>query len=777
MSLHLGGVYQTGADALDIGVSDSEIVTNQAGTFVILSSGAAGGLSVYRLLPDGGLALHDMQVFPDALQAGLMPNVAMAEIDGAPVLFVGGTADHAFGYSLQPDGGIGALQMVEWHAMADAAGANAPGALQAWGQISAQTGMGFHAPIATDNLIAAHNLSMPSVDYVLSLDGSSGELFSHSVWSGTIYTQVASLGAADGLALSNPTAMEIANLGGAAYAIIASATGSSLSVIKVGPDGSLTPTQQLVDTASTRFANVQDLALVQEGDHVFVLAVGADHGVSLFRMMPDGHLVFTEAFNDDMGGSLNTPSTITASIQNGVLHAFIGTQHTSAMVHLQAGHANLGQVASSSSNGADLLTGGSGDDILMACSDGDTLIGGAGQDILSSGAGQSTLSGGMGNDLFVIRANSTRVTITDFQPGSDRLDMSDLPMLRNLGQLAITSTPTGATISFRDTEIILTAFNTAPLSLQDIFPNGLYGPDSMFIVAGETEPVPSPLPPGLSLLGTNTHDSILGGEGNDTIRAGRGNDTVRGGDGDDLIYGDNGHNRLWGGNGNDTIHGGPRNDMIGGGPGNDLLFGGDGNDTIYGGSGDDTIHGEGGDTRLWGMGGNDLIYGSTLGGRIGGGGGDDTIYGGPGNDTIYGGAIEGNDYVDGGAGDDEIWGMDGNDTLIGGAGNDFIGGGRGDDRIHGGPGDDTVRGGPGADTFVFLDGEETLLVEDFAYADADILELDSALWGGGLTASQVVSIYGAVTPAGLVLDFGTGDVVTLAGLSDLPMLADYIQIV
>ena len=70
-------------------------------------------------------------------------------------------------------------------------------------------------------------------------------------------------------------------------------------------------------------------------------------GVSLFRMMPDGHLVFTEAFNDDMGGSLNTPSTITASIQNGVLHAFIGTQHTSAMVHLQAGHANLGQVASS----------------------------------------------------------------------------------------------------------------------------------------------------------------------------------------------------------------------------------------------------------------------------------------------------------------------------------------------------------------------------------------------------------------------------------------------
>ena len=37
MSLHLGGVYQAGADALDIGLSDSAIVTNGAGTFVIMT--------------------------------------------------------------------------------------------------------------------------------------------------------------------------------------------------------------------------------------------------------------------------------------------------------------------------------------------------------------------------------------------------------------------------------------------------------------------------------------------------------------------------------------------------------------------------------------------------------------------------------------------------------------------------------------------------------------------------------------------------------------------
>lgn len=487
--------------------------------------------------------------------------------------------------------------------------------------------------------------------------------------------------------------------------------------------------------------------------------------------------MFVEAFSDDHGGALDTPSTINAALRDGLLHAFIGTQHTAAMAHLQSDQRDLGHVASSSATGADRLTGTIGDDILLAGSDGDTLVGGAGQDILSSGPGESTLAGGQGNDLFVIRANSTQVTITDFQPGSDRLDLSDLPMLRNIGQLQVTTTASGAVISFRDTDIILRAASGDPLAMADLFPQGLYGPDNMLIIVGEPDPVPPPPPPGTAFWGTNTHDSIVGGDGNDTIRGARGNDTLRGYDGDDLLHGDNGHDRVWGGAGNDTLHGGLGNDQVGGGPGNDLIFGGDGHDSIYGGSGDDTLHGENGDTRLWGMGGNDLIHGSTEGGRIGGGGGADTILGGAANDTIYGGLIAGNDSIDGGAGADEIWGMEGDDTLRGGTGDDFLGGYLGGDRFHGGPGDDSVRGAQGGDTCVFFDGDETLLIEDFTYADSDTLELDDALWGGGLTPMQVVSNHGSVTPGAVVLDFGGGDVITLSALADLSGLADYIQIV
>jgi Ca2+-binding RTX toxin-like protein len=787
MSLHLEGVYQTGADALDIGLSDSLVVANGAGTFVIMTSGIAGGLSVYRLEADGRLSPHDTQVFPSALQTGLGGTITFAEIDGAPVVFIGGDDNEAWGYAFEPDGQIGPLHSYDWATVQAAAATDAPGALQAWGQFSGVTGLAAQMPVPADNLVAVHNLGAAQTGYMLSLDRAAGQVFSHSFGSDGGYVQIAVLGAAEGLAISNPTAMEIANFGTNSFAIIASATGSSISVVEVGLDGSLTPVQQLIDTASTRFANVQDLTLVQDGDHVFVMAIGADHGVTVFRLLPDGHLVFLETFEDDLGGALDTPTTINAQFQNGILHAFIGTQDTAALLHLQSDQSNLGQVLSSSLQGADLLSGSNGDDILLAGSDADTLTGGAGHDILSSGPGHSTLTGGTGNDIFVIRAESTRVEITDFRPGQDRLDLTDLPMLRNLGQVEVATTTTGAVIRFRDMEIVITAHNSAMLSLADLFPDGLFGADSMLIIAGETDPVPPPDPPpdpppppgppGVQMDGTNTHDSLLGGEGDDTLNGARGNDTIRGWDGNDLIDGGNGHDRLWGGAGQDTIYGGARNDMIGGGSGNDLLYGGTGNDSIYGGAGNDTIYGEQDDTRLWGMSGHDLIHGSTLGGRIGGGGGDDTVIGGSGNDTIYGGAVIGNDSIDGGSGDDMLWGMEGDDTLIGGLGDDFLGGALGNDRLHGGPGDDTVRGAEGADTFVFLDGDETLLIEDFSFADGDQLELDNTLWQAGLTLDQMLGIHGTVANGDIVLDFGDGDVITLAGLANIGLLADYITII
>uniref|UniRef100_UPI003CFB4940 putative Ig domain-containing protein n=1 Tax=Pseudomonas sp. DC3200b2 TaxID=2804669 RepID=UPI003CFB4940 len=88
--------------------------------------------------------------------------------------------------------------------------------------------------------------------------------------------------------------------------------------------------------------------------------------------------------------------------------------------------------------GDDTLTGTVGNDLLKGLAGNDTINAGNGNDILDGGAGVDTLTGGAGADTFVIAsrldsyrnyttAAATKVdTITDFEAGQDRIDLSAL---------------------------------------------------------------------------------------------------------------------------------------------------------------------------------------------------------------------------------------------------------------------------------------------------------------------------------------------------------------
>ncbi|NIY79277.1 hypothetical protein HCZ23_07320 [Celeribacter sp. HF31] len=58
----------------------------------------------------------------------------------------------------------------------------------------------------------------------------------------------------------------------------------------------------------------------------------------------------------------------------------------------------------------------------------DTLNGRNGDDVLVDGAGADRLTGGYGNDIFVTSEDGETDTITDFNIGDDRLDLSDYTM-------------------------------------------------------------------------------------------------------------------------------------------------------------------------------------------------------------------------------------------------------------------------------------------------------------------------------------------------------------
>jgi len=222
--------------------------------------------------------------------------------------------------------------------------------------------------------------------------------------------------------------------------------------------------------------------------------------------------------------------------------------------------------------------------------------------------------------------------------------------------------------------------------------------------------------------------------------------------------------------GEDLLTGANNDDVISGFGGADEIYGLDGDDDIAGGTGADLIYAGGGDDTVLGQGQDDIIFGEAGLDSIAGGSGNDEIHGGADNDLLAGQGN--NDTVYGDAGDDVITGDAGLDALFGGDGDDVMDGGLGGDLLDGGTGNDTMTGGNHADTFVFGLGYDADTVTDYE-TGIDKIEIDDALWGGGLTASQVADTYATLDVTGTIVtfDFGTGDILELQNSAGLDVAA------
>ena len=166
-----------------------------------------------------------------------------------------------------------------------------------------------------------------------------------------------------------------------------------------------------------------------------------------------------------------------------------------------------------------------------------------------------------------------------------------------------------------------------------------------------------------------------------------------------------------------------------------------------GGSGDDTIRGNGLANVLKGQGGDDTLYGGNKGDTLAGGKGKDMMFGEKGKDTLKGGG--GKDTLKGGSGDD---------TLNGEKGNDKLKGGKGDDTLKGKAGNDKLWGDGGADRFVFEDGGGDDIIKDFKN-DVDEIKII------GLGSKSAILAKAEDVGADVVIDFGTGDSLTILGTS------------
>ncbi len=190
-------------------------------------------------------------------------------------------------------------------------------------------------------------------------------------------------------------------------------------------------------------------------------------------------------------------------------------------------------------------------------STGDDLLGGnAASQTLTGGMGADTLTGGAGADVFVFRSRTESTitqadTITDFAPGSDKIDLT------NLGFRGIsTGTPElGELMVSYDAGLNRTTI--ADLS----------GSDFTIILQGDH-----------SAIGTDQFiglgNSITGTSGNDYLPGSGQKDIIFGNDGDDVLQGLGLNDTMFGGNGNDDFLLGfdeAIGDAIDGGAGNNKI--------------------------------------------------------------------------------------------------------------------------------------------------------------------------------------------------------------
>ncbi|RUT30259.1 calcium-binding protein [Arsenicitalea aurantiaca] len=382
-------------------------------------------------------------------------------------------------------------------------------------------------------------------------------------------------------------------------------------------------------------------------------------------------------------------------------------QTTLSTDHDATGNTRFGATSAAAGNsstiaGADTVSAGNGDNIVL---------GGGGADTISTGSGFDVVLGDLGTVTLYGRALAGAPDLTaetqlaregtDTEGWSDTIITGggDAIVIGGDGGDVIRHTPDGlggegtfAVIG--DFGVLNAAIAGGHARINDT------GPDNSGFTLRDMASTHND-------LGGNDH--IFGGAGREFIIGGAGDDHIELGDGDKIVLGDAGEIDNVGIDGIGVVRsidfalGG--DDTIILGDGHNLVIAGIGDDHVTTGDGDDLVIGDNGEITFTALASQNerrsaMGLATELGGNdvIASGGGADVVMGGNGDDLIDLGA--GNDI---GIGDWAIVDFDARSLTTQSpdqGGNDRIGGGDGDDIIIGGHGHDVIAGNGGANVVI-----------------------------------------------------------------------------
>ena len=385
------------------GTSTLTAIDMTSGPGLITGGGAGGTLQTVNLQSDGAFSVGEMLNSLPAVLGGFQQGVTVTLTNG----------DQAAYGALAGTPGIVRLSFTGAGAFVDETMA--------------------HPTAAVSTLATA---SIDGFSFVFTADPVQNTVTSWAVDAAGDLAASDTVNADDGLWISAPSVMQTTEIGGSTYLVLGAAGSSTISVMEVGADGSLTMRDHVLDGLTSRFAGITALEIVSHNGQTFVIAGGADDGVSIFVLLEGGYLLSRAHIEDTVDMGLDNVSAIATRGEGEGLDIFVASSSETGITQLRYDAGPTGITATAVLAGG-LLTGTGGNDILQGHDGADVINAGLGNDILRDGNGSDALTGGDGADVFVLSHDGVVDTITDFTVGEDKLDLSLWPLVRDISQLTI----------------------------------------------------------------------------------------------------------------------------------------------------------------------------------------------------------------------------------------------------------------------------------------------------------------------------------------------------
>ena len=447
-----------GPDSHMIGLG--EVMARQVnGQVVVYTASAMGGGVLVRSTATN-LSTMDVESYGTALGFSAAHGLQATVIDGTPVLLSPGRfGTQIDAWTIAANGALDAarpLTLVGGRADAITALVDAQigssqvfvtasrfgAGLETWvrdGDILRATGQGPMTGFLPGNAVRDLAIAWPGGrPHVLAISSTEDDLMAFPLGADGALGIPSRLDLRDGLFVDTPTELRVVELGGRSYAILGSAGSDSLSVVAIGADGRMQVTDQVNDTRETFFGGLAALETLDVGGRILVLAAGGDNGLTLMTLEADGTLLHVASLGDEMRTmAMVDPGGLEMIWRDGGLDIFV-----------------TGQVI------GDTVAGRGVSQLRV-----DNLL--ADLPVRNVADGSLEQRGTDGVDVFVVLDSDERQTIYDFEPGVDRLDLSNFAWFYDIDDIGIRASWRGSYFWVDDAQLRIYTTDSTMLTASD----------------------------------------------------------------------------------------------------------------------------------------------------------------------------------------------------------------------------------------------------------------------------------------------------------------------